>query len=885
MSNFLKNKDGWHGVLPRNARSGRGSPRGDGWSEDGRGTLHDRTHPKKKNSYHHENGDAHPSFSSALHSILFLVYFYSMAIQKKLILKIRKLKRPTRKKIIKTALVVFIVGSVCMLGTMLGAYIAILRNLPDIAQLEEFEPSIITYIFADNGEVVGEYAIEKRIEVPYQEIPEVLKEAIIATEDPRFFHHGGIDFRGILRAVKEDIRLIFTPRRLHGGSTISQQLARALFLNRRQTLRRKFKEVLLALQIEERYSKEEILTMYCNQFNLGHGAYGVEAAAQLYFDKKASELNLEESAMIAGILRGPSLYSPYDNPDLMLRRRNHVINRMVEEGYITEEKGEEAKAKPLDVLPLHRADSEFAAYFKEEVRKYLERKYGSEALYRGGLRVYTTLNPDFQRYAEEAIKNGLRVLDKRQGWRKDKRNLLEEGMESLEDIDEKFFSTWLKPSLEEGKIIEAVVLEVTSREATVKIKDYLGKLDNSDIAWTRTKNLKNLIKEGDVIHVKIKKIDEENRGLRVSLDQEPILEGAFLAIEPQTGQIKAMVGGYSFRRLKFNQATQALRQSGSAIKPCLYTAALENGFTPASIIIDEPTEFMDQWMEEPWIPPNYDHKYKGAVTVRKGLEESRNIVTAKLLEYISPQTGVDYCRKFGLTTPLYPYLSLALGAVEVRLVEMVSAYTVFPNRGVRVIPYFITRIEDKEGNILEEAKVESEEVISPQIAYMMTYLMQGVIEKGGTAQAAAFLQKDKPLGGKTGTTDDYSDAWFIGFSPSLCAGVWVGHEKEMIPIGDRQSGAVAALPIWIEFFQKIIEEEKRKAEEEGLEPVMEEFEVPPNLTFVEIDRKTGLLATPFCLFPFREVFIPGTEPDRFCSHEDHMMILDYYSVENKEEHQ
>jgi penicillin-binding protein 1A len=624
--------------------------------------------------------------------------------------------------------------------------------------------------------------------------------------------------------------------------------------------------------------------MYCNQFNLGHGAYGVEAAAQLYFDKKASELNLEESAMITGILRGPSLYSPYEKPDLMLRRRNHVINRMVEEGDITREEGEEAKNKPLKVLPLHRADSEFAAYFKEEVRKYLEKNYGSEALYRAGLKVYTTLNPEYQRYAEEALKNELRILDKRQGWRKDKRNLLEEGLENLEDIDETSFATWLKPSLEEGKIVEAVVLEVSSREAAVKIKDYQGRLNNSDIAWTKTKNLKNLIKEGDVIHVKIKKIDEENKELLVSLDQEPLLEGAFIAIEPQTGQIKAMVGGYSFRRLKFNQATQALRQSGSAIKPFLYTAALENGFTPASIIIDEPTEFMDQWMEEPWAPPNYDHKYKGAVTVRKGLEESRNIVTAKLLEYISPQTGADYCRKFGITSPIYPYLSLALGAFEVRLIELVSAFSVFPNRGIRVKPYFITRIEDKEGNILEEANVESEEVVSPQITYMMTYLLQGVVQRG-TAQAAAFLLKDKPLGGKTGTTDDYSDAWFVGFSPSLCAGVWVGHEKELISIGERQSGAVAALPVWIEFFQRIIEEEKRKAEEEGIEPKKEEFEVPPNLTFVEIDRKTGLLATPFCLFPFREVFLPGTEPARFCSHEDHMMILDYYSVENKEQHQ
>lgn len=803
-----------------------------------------------------------------------------MAIKKKLIVRIKKIKRPTKQKLIKAFLIIFLFASVCILGTMLGGYIAIIQNLPSISEIEEFEPSIITYIYSNDGEVIGEYAIEKRIEVPYEEIPEILKKAILATEDPRFYNHRGIDFRGILRALKEDIKLGIRLRRLHGGSTISQQLARELFLHRKQTVRRKLKEALLTIQIEKKYSKEEIITMYCNQFNLGHGAYGVEAASHLYFGKKASELNLEESALITGIFRGPSLYSPYRKPELTKRRRNHVLNRMIDEGFITKEEGEEAKEKPLNVLPLFREDSEFAAYFREEVRKYLEQNYGANALYREGLKVYTTLNLAFQRYAEEAIWNGLRMLDKRQGWRNDKRNLLEEGIENLEELENNFLSSWLKPVFKEGEIIEAVVLSVSSQEASVKIKDNSGKLRNTDIAWTKTKNLKNLIRRGDVINVEIKKIHQEEKELLVSLDQEPILEGAFLAIEPQTGQIKAMVGGYSFKRLKFNQATQALRQSGSAIKPLLYTAALENGFTPASIIIDEPTHFVDKWSEEPWSPQNYDQKYKGAVTLRKGLEESRNIVTAKLLEYISPQIGVDYCQRFGITSPVYPYLALALGAFEVRLIELVSAFTTFPNRGIRIKPYFITRIEDKEGNILEETKVESEEVISPQIAYMMTYLLQGVVQRG-TARSAAFLKK--PLAGKTGTTDEYTDAWFIGFSPSLCAGVWVGHEKEKMSIGDRQSGAVAVLPIWIEFFKRIIEEENRKAEEEEIEPVQEEFEVPPNLIFVEIDRKTGLLATPFCLFPMKEIFLPGTEPARFCSYEDHMKILDYYSVTKKED--
>ena len=799
------------------------------------------------------------------------------------IIRVKKAKKPSVGKLFKVTFLLCILFFACSMGIWLGAYMAIRQNLPSISMLEEFEPNIITYIYSDEGEVIGEYAIEKRIEIPYEDIPEVVKNAIIATEDPRFYNHRGFDLRGALRALREDIKTKIggKSKKLHGGSTISQQLARDLFLHRRQTFRRKFKEVLLARQIEKKYSKHEILTMYCNQFNLGHGAYGVEAASQLYFGKNVSGLAVEEAAMVVGILRGPSLYSPYRNREITHRRRDHVIRRLVEEGYLTEEEGEEAKAKPFNVMPLRRGDTDFAAYFKEEVRKYLEQNYGADALYRKGLKVYTTLNPTYQRFAEEALLNWLPVLDKRQGWRDDKRNLLEEGVEGLEDLENISIEgwpsdSWLKPSLGEGDIVEAVVVSVTGTEASVKIKDYLGKMNNKDIGWTETKNLDDLIKEGDLILVKIKEIDEENKELLVSLDQEPLIGGAFLAIEPHTGQIKAMVGGKSFKKSKWNNATQAMRQAGSSIKPILYTGALESGFTPAHIIIDEPTEFIDKWRGEPWSPGNYDQKYKGAVTVRRGLEESRNIVTAKLLEFISPQKGVDYCRKFGLTSTIYPYLSLALGTFEVRVIELVSAFSVFPNKGIRIRPYFLTRIDDKDDNILEESKVETEEVVSPQTAYMMTYLLQGVIYNKGTGRAASYLKW--PLGGKTGTTDGYTDAWFVGFSPSLCAGAWVGHDKQ-IPIGDRQSGAVAALPVWRDFFDKVIKEKLRIAEEKGEEFVIdEEFEVPPNLSFVEIDSKTGLLASPVCLFTLREVFLPGTEPDRFCTHEDHMMILDYYSV-------
>jgi penicillin-binding protein 1A len=836
--------------------------------------------------------------------IPFLLYFLLMPIQSKLIVKIKKIrfakprfklprfKKPRFRRLFKWALITCMILGALGLGVALGFYKAILQNMPDIAQLEEWEPGKITYIYAEDGATIGEYAQQKRVEVTYDQIPQILKDAVIATEDPRFFEHKGIDFRGVLRAIKEDIKKILTPGKLHGGSTISQQLIRTIMLHPRQTLRRKLKEVILALELEKRYTKEEILTIYCNQFWLSNTAYGVESASQLYFDKSVSDLNLNEAATIAGIFRGPAVYNPYENPETTLRRRNHVLNRMADEGYISADEADAVKQEPLAVLPKFREDSDFAGYFKEEIRKHIEKNYGADALYKEGLKVYSTLDPVYQAYAEEALKKQLHVLDKRQGWRNDKQNLMDNGVENLEELEERFFlktgaketreeflPTWLKINVEEGDIVEAVVLEVKRSEAQVKVKNYKGSLTNKNIGWTGTSDLRKLIKRGDIIHVKIDKLDEKNLTLAASLDQEPKLEGAVLAIEPQTGQIKVMVGGYSFRRSKWNNATQAMRQAGSVIKPFLYTAALENGFTPADRVVDEPTDFIDKWSGELWSPPNYDGKFKGSVTVRQGLEESRNIVTAKLLEFISPQVGVEYCQKFGITSPIYPYMSLSLGAFEIKMTELVSAFTTFPNKGIRVEPYFISRIEDNDGNIQEEAVVESQEVISPQMAFMITNLLRGVVQRG-TAWRAGYLENN--LCGKTGTTDDWADAWFMGFSPSLVVGVWVGHKEERITIGERQSGAVAALPIFIDFFDHVIEDKKKKAEDAGVEYQWEEFAVPPNLVKKTIDRKTGLLATPICLFPLEEYFFPNRVPDRWCSYDDHMLTYDYYERLGKE---
>jgi len=805
-------------------------------------------------------------------------------------IKIMKFKKGT---VLRVVLVLLLAGLALGLGALAGSYVAIKDNLPNVADIDSFRPKLITTVYAADGKPVKEFAEERRVEVGYDRLPRNLINAIVATEDPSFFRHGGVALRGIVRAVWNDVFKIMGGRRPEGGSTITQQLARSLFLHREVSLRRKLKELYLSRRIEKLYSKEKILELYCNHFFLGHGAYGVQAASTLFFGKDVSALDLEESALIAGIFRGPAVYSPYANKSGTLTRRNHVLNRMVAEGYLSRAEGEAAKARPMVVLPLRRTSSEFGAYFFEEVRRYLEKSYGYDGLYRDGLKVYTTLDPTLQRYAELALRSGLRRTENGlKGWRDDKPNLLAASPEALKDLvaspeaplDEQWLLTWENQAVEPGDAYDAIVLAASRTEATVRLKNAVGRMTSKDIGWTKAGRLDAIIRKGDVIQVNVLSFDAAANEAVVSLTQKPVRNGAFVAIDPRTGQIKALVGGYAYRDSQFDRAVQAPRQTGSVIKPLLYTAALEHGFTPASVIKDEPVTFIDRWNNEPWSPKNYDRQYKGAITLRTGLEQSRNVVTATLLDNISPQVGVDYCRRFGITSPVYPYLSLSLGTFEITLLEMVSAFSTFPDKGVRYTPYFITRIEDKDGNVLEEARVESQEVIPPQTAYMMTYLMRGVVEsEGGTAGAVSVL--NWPLAGKTGTTDDYSDAWFIGFSPDLCAGVWVGHDKP-IPLGERQTGAAAALPIWQDFFARVIADARTKARDEGIADFTPpDFEVPPNLVFVEIDKKTGLLATPACKYPFREVFFPGTEPSRYCTLADHLRVFDYYSSDKAtEEH-
>ncbi len=754
-----------------------------------------------------------------------------------------------------------------ILGILVGLLLVYQRSLVKISELEDYSPSIMSIVYDCNGNIIGEFAIEKRIPINYSDIPPHLRYAIITAEDRSFEKHWGIDLWGILRALKTNL---FSGWGKEGASTITQQLARMVFIKSNKgvyekTIRRKIKEWLLSFQIEKNLTKEQIFTLYANLHYFGHGAYGVEAASLLYFGKRAKDLTLSEAAMIAALPRSPSKYSPYLNPKNAVIRRNYILDMMAQEGYIKKEEAEKAKREPVTLQPLHSSD-ENIGYIMEEIRKYVEQKFGTTNLYQNGLKIYTTFDLNLQRIAQDALKNGLRETDKRRGWRGAKDNILKE--DNKINLKTYNLSSWQRSSLKEGRIYEAIILDVSKDSANIKVKDFEGVLTQEDVKWTGSKNLSKLFKIGDLIEVKVDKIDYEKKTFHAALEQEPELQGAVLGLNAKTGEIKVMVGGYSFNESQFNRAVQAKRQTGSAIKPLIYSLAIESGMTPSSQFIDEPYFYFDKWINQIWSPQNFDHKYRGLVTLRRGLEESINIVTAKLVEILTPERVVQHIKKFGITTDLRPYMSISLGAFEIPLLEIVSAYSVFPNQGIRMKPYFIVRIEDREGNLLEENRREAYEVLSPSVAYIMTNLMKGVVLRGTAARASSLK---RPLAGKTGTCDEYTDAWFIGFDPSFVLGVWVGHDVKR-SIGPNETGARAALPIWMEIMKEYLKDK----------PV-EDFQVPPDITFAKVDRMTGLLATPFCSYVIDEAFIAGTEPTRYCSEEEHFKVHDYYGKESPHE--
>jgi penicillin-binding protein 1A len=733
---------------------------------------------------------------------------------------------------------------VALLGVLSGVMFAYAGDLPLISGLDDYAPSAITRVYASNGETLGEFAIERRVVIGYDDISPHLRNAIISAEDKDFNNHFGLSVSAMLIRLSNDI---LRRRLVAGASTLTMQLARNLFAEEvgftvgDKSPERKIKEILVAIQIEKRYTKREIFTFYCNQMHFGHGTNGVEAAARLYFAKHAKDVTLEEAAMIAGIIQTPARQSPYVDRNAAMRRRNYTLQQMAENGYITQEEADAAKKKPIVTRGQPQPVRSVAPFFTEEVRKYLEQKYGAKRLYEAGLAIQTGIDMRLQRVANLAIDRGLRLVDKRRGYRRDKPNLVAQG----QNIESYRHERWSQP-IAVDDIVPALVANVAPTSARVRVGEQIVELRADGFAWTR-RAPPALFKVGDLIEIRVVQVDESGRIASASLEQSPLVQGALVAIDNRSGQIRAMVGGFSFERSKFNRATQAHRQVGSLFKPFVYTAAIDRGYTPTSIILDEPVAYNAGAGQPLYMPKNYDGKYEGDVTLRHALENSRNVPAVKMMESLGPQQVINYARRFGLQAKLDPYLSLALGAADMTLLDMTSAYSAFPNGGVRMRPYSILKISDREGNLLEENRSEPEDAIRADTAFVMTSLLRGVVQRG-TAGSAAKL--GWPLGGKTGTTDDYGDAWFIGFDPDMTVGVWVGHDERK-PIGHNETGSVAALPIWIEFMRAYIE---------GRDPKNPpEFVPPGNIVFLSVNAASGA-PTGEGETGISEAFISGTQP-------------------------
>ena len=720
------------------------------------------------------------------------------------------------------------------MGAAGGVFAAYVQDLPTLDALEQYSPSLVTTLYSDEDEPFAAFFEQRRILVSLNKIPPYLIEALLATEDTRFYSHRGIDPRGIARALLTNLR---TLRRAEGGSTITQQLAKVLFLTPEKSLARKMKEILLAFQIEREYPKDKILEMYFNQIYFGHGAYGVEAAAQTYFGKSVDDLNLAEAAMLAGLPRAPNTYSPIVDKERARRRRGVVLQRMVEEGFITTEQAEAAAAIPFDERAFAAVRSQ-APYFVEYVRQYLEERYGSYALYHGGLKVYTTLNVRLQHAAEQSLTQGLREIDQQKGLR-----LVGGGPTAR--VTPRRPGAPLRP----GLVVEGVIQRVTARGIHVTVDDYSGEIPFKAMRVAEGPKLADAFHPDDRVLVRLEAVDHNRKTLTLVLAQEPEMEGALLALDPRTGQIKAMVGGYDFQRSKFNRAIQARRQPGSAFKPFVYAAAFDLGLTPSTIFEDSPISFpatIDGEQKE-WSPENYDQTFRGPVTLRQGLEHSINVVAVKLLETIGVGAATQMAHRLGIRSPIRAELGLALGTSEVTLLEMVSAYGTLAAGGVRAPPYAIRRILDSRGRVLEERFPEGQQVLRPATAATLTHVLEGVVQRG-TGRSARALER--PLAAKTGTTQDAADAWFLGYSPSLVAGVWIGYDT-VRSLGPHETSATLAAPIWIQFMRAALE---------GSPP--EAFPVPDPLVPVTVNYYTGLPTYPQDPDAVTEYFLRGTEPRR-----------------------
>jgi penicillin-binding protein 1A len=682
----------------------------------------------------------------------------------------------------------FVFLLICAIG--LGAAVGLLfvysSDLPEIHALEDYRPEVQTELYADDGQSIGTFALQRRILLTYNQIPKVLHEAILSTEDQHFEQHWGIDFPRVLGAAWHDL---LSHHKAEGASTLTMQLAGGLFLDRSdRSFHRKMQEAILAIEIERHYTKDQIFTMYCNQIYLGSGNYGFEAASEYYFSKPVGELTLPEAALLAAIIRGP-VYSPITHPDRALARRNLVLSLMEHDGKITAAQEQKA-SKQLLGLHIESLRNDLAPYFVEEIRQYLEHTYGTTAVHEQGLRVNTTLNVAMQKAADRAVRDGLHAYDRRHGWRGHLHNILTENLGTLDKYQS---DDWRGP-LEKGDYVSGLVTAAQPSFAWIKIGPFHALLTPQDFAWTGHQEVTELVKPGDLVIVEIK--DIVGTSAQVELEQEPAAQAALVAIDNATGEIKALVGGYNFQESKFDRATQAMRQTGSSFKVYVYAEAILQGLSPFDTVVDEPVSYRSGG--QLYSPHNYDEKFEGRITLRRALADSRNIPAVRILDKIGIENTISLCRKFGISSPLPPYLPLALGAADLTPIEHVSAFSVFPDDGIHMEPHFIKRVTSYEGSVLEEARPTVTDVIPPDAARTMTAMLEEVVQFGTGVRAK---ELGRPSAGKTGTTNNFTDAWYIGFTPEITAGVWVGNDDPGQSLGKKETGARVALPIWLEFLE------------------------------------------------------------------------------------
>ena len=675
-------------------------------------------------------------------------------------------------------------------GSLTGLMLVYSVDLPQIADLERYRPITSTDLLDIHGRVFGSFALERRVVVGYEAIPSVLREAVISIEDKNFESHWGVNLFRVMGAAYHDLT---SNGRTQGASTLTMQLARNLFLSSQQTFGRKLQEVFLSIQIERAFTKQQIFTLYANQIYLGQGVYGFEAGSEYYFSKHARDLTLPEAALLAALPKGPVSYSPLVNPDRAFRRRNMVINSMLEDGVITNAQANAAKAAPLG-LHIEAPSNSVAPWFVEDVRRELERQFGSEQVHEEGLRVYTTLDLDLQLAANRAVLDGLAALERRHGWKGNLLNVLAAGG----SLDEFRHPDWRQPT-GPGSYVHALVTNVLPYQVSARIGQQQVILGPDDFAWTKQRDAEKFLRPGDIIYVKIASSGDTNLVLHAALEQDSGLQGSLMTVDNASGEVLAMVGGRDFNLSQFNRATQAERQVGSSFKPYVYAAAVEDGARPEETIVDAPVTFSTA--VGPYTPHNYDDTFEGPVSLLHAFADSRNIPAVKLAERVGMRKVIATAHQFGLTNNIPPFLPVALGSVEATLQEQVAAFSSFPNDGVRIGPHLIRKVTNADGLTLSENPATVNESTSQKTARTMMTFFKSVTQYGGTGAAAGVLHH--PLGGKTGTTTDFNDAWFIGFSPSITCGVWVGFDNRQ-SIGDKESGGHAALPMWIDFMKVAI---------------------------------------------------------------------------------